>query len=186
MGLVATAIFALASSIRSRPPSLAGQLLDPPLPSQDFTLASSTGPVSLGDFRGQVVVLFFGYTHCPDVCPLAMARLARSLRLLGRAAARIQVIMVSVDPDRDTPERMAQYVTAFDSAFVGLTGSTEEVSRVASLYGIFHARGEEKENYAVDHTAIVTIIDTAGRIRLLWPTDLTPEQMASDLRFVLR
>jgi protein SCO1 len=173
--------------------ALHGSLIDPPLPSRDFVLASADGPVALSDFRGEIVVLFFGYTSCPDVCPFTLQRLREARERLGPAAEEVQVVFVSVDPDRDTPERVTGYARGFDPGFVGLTGSDEEVAGVASSFGIFYARADgdgqteaDGEYYLVDHTATVLALDREGAVRLLWSGGVTADEMASDLTWLLR
>jgi protein SCO1/2 len=161
--------------------------LAPPMPAADFTLASADGPVTLRDLRGRHVVLFFGYSFCPDVCPLTMQRLDRSLDLLGAAAGRVQVVMITVDPERDTPERMQRYVAQFDSTFLGLSGTEEAVQAVATDYGIFHAKVEREDGgpYTVDHTATVLVLNDRGELVLLWPHGMAAESMAADLQTLL-
>lgn len=175
-------------AVSSRMVELHGTLIEPPIPAADFTLTSADGPVRLEDMRGKVVVLFFGYTFCPDVCPTTMVRLGQAMELLGDDAERVQVVMVTVDPERDTPERLAQYVRAFHPSFLGLTGTEEEINAVAATYGIYHAKaeGSEATNYLVDHTSTVTVIDRNGGVRLLWPFDVPAEGYANDLRALLR
>mgnify|MGYP000967679565 FL=1 len=106
----------------------------------DFTLQSADGPVSLGDFRGKVVLLYFGYTYCPDVCPTSLAATAEALKALNPdELARVAVILVSVDPKRDTPARLKEYAEFFHPAMVGVTGTPEEIAAVAKRYGVFYA-----------------------------------------------
>jgi protein SCO1 len=161
-----------------------GTHLSPPLPAAAFTLESEDGPVSLSDFRGQAVVLFFGYTSCPDVCPTTLLRLGDALEQLGDAREDVQVVFVSVDPERDTPRRADRYAKAVDPSFVGLSGTPEEVARVASQYGIYYAKavGSEATGYLVDHSATVTVLDRRGRVALLWSPDVEAGPMAEDLR----
>jgi protein SCO1/2 len=174
--------------ISSRSGELHGTLLEPSLPAKDFTLTSAAGPVRLADLRGKVVVLFFGYTLCPDVCPTTMVRLGQALELLGKDAEHVQVVMVSVDPERDTPERLAEYARAFHPSFLGLTGTQEEIDAVASAYGIYHAKaeGSAATGYLVDHTSTTTVLDRSGGVMLLWPFDVPAEGLASDLKVLLR
>jgi protein SCO1/2 len=166
---------------------LHGSLVDPPLPSRPFTLASGEGEVSLADLQGRVVALFFGYTSCPDVCPLTLGRLREARTLLGPAAADVQVVFVSVDPERDVPARAATYARRFDPSFLGLSGSPDEIRRVASDYGIFYekAEGGTDGDYTVDHSAAVLVLDRQGRVRLLWNGRIGPREMADDLAFVI-
>jgi protein SCO1 len=173
----------------SRAPELHGTLLNPPLPAAEFALASS-GPAPVGPqhFRGKLVVLFFGFTACPDVCPLTMQRLGAAMHELGDRADQVQVILVSVDPDRDPPERVDAYAKAFHPSFVGVTGSEDELRAVASSYGIFFARNPDAggAGYSVDHSASSLVLDRTGQLRMIWPFDTSSEDLASDLRYLLR
>jgi protein SCO1/2 len=173
--------------------TLHGSLIDPPLAATDFVLASGDGPVALSDFRGKVTVLFFGYTFCPDVCPYMLQRLRAARDLLGPAGQDVQVVFISVDPERDSPARTTAYARGFDPSFVGLSGSTPEVAAVASSFGIFYARAEPDrvapddagEFYLVDHSATVLVLDRDGAIRLMWPGEASAEEMAGDLAWLL-
>lgn len=172
----------------ARTPELHGMLLDPPLPPNDFTLTSAAGPVRLADLQGKVVVLFFGYTFCPDVCPTTMVRLGHAMELLGKEAEEVQVVMISVDPERDTPERLAEYTRAFHPSFLGLTGTPEEIAAVAAAYGIYQARaeGSAATGYLVDHTSTVTVLNRDGERRMLWSFEVPAEGLASDLSYLVR
>jgi protein SCO1/2 len=174
--------------VSARSGELHGTFLEPSLPAADFTLTSAAGPVRLADLHGKVVVLFFGYTFCPDVCPTTMVRLGQAMELLGKDADRVQVVMITVDPARDTPERLAEYARAFHPSFIGLSGTQEEIDAVASAYGIYHAKaeGSAATGYLVDHTATTTVLDRRGGVRLLWPFDVPAEGLASDLKVLLR
>ena len=165
-----------------------GMVIQSPEPVPDFTLTSKNGPVSLSDFRGKYVLLYFGYTFCPDVCPATLANIAQALKQVGKGRERIQVIMVSVDPERDTPQKISEYVAHFDPSFIGLSGDPQEIARIASLYGIFYEKQkvEGAAGYLVTHTASVQVIDPGGRLRLIWPFGLTPDEIADDLRRILR
>lgn len=167
-----------------------GTYLDPPMPAKDVTLEAPDGPVQLSDFGGDLVVLNFGYTSCPDVCPATLATLARAKRLLGEDGDDVQVVFVSVDPERDQPERAANYAAAFDSSFVGLSGSPEAIADAASAYGVFYEKADTEvtteAGYLVDHTATVFVLDREGQARLLWSFGTDAEAMASDLRALTR
>ena len=167
-----------------------GTYLDPPMPARDVALASPDGPTRLSDFGGKLVVLNFGYTSCPDVCPATLATLARAKRQLGPDGDAVQVVFVSVDPERDAPRRAADYAAAFDSSFVGLSGTAEEVADAASAYGVYYAKADSlaasEAGYLVDHTATVYVLDRTGRARLLWPFGTDADAMAADLRALVR
>lgn len=172
------------------PPQLHGIQLQSPRVAEDFTLPTSTGEtMSLSDFRGKYVVLFFGYTYCPDVCPMTLNDLQQMVKELGpQRAEKVQVIMVSVDPERDTPEQLATYLGAFNPSFIGMTGTVEEIQPVASQFGIFFERseGSQNTNYLVDHTAAVTVIDPEGYVRMIFTNDVTGAEMASDVAYLMR
>jgi protein SCO1/2 len=189
-GLAMVAAFALLGGWWLRPPELHGVLLQSPRQAQDFTLAGPDGtPVALSDFRGKFVLLYFGYTSCPDVCPTTLNDLATMARTLGEERMqKVQVVFISVDPARDTPERIAIFMRAFDSRFVGLTGTLAEIETIASQFGIFFARsaGGTDENYTVDHTSVVTVVDPGGYVRLVFPYDTSADDMAADMAYLLR
>jgi len=145
-------------------------------------------PRSLEDYRGKVVVLFFGYTHCPDVCPTTLADAAAALKKLGPDAARVQVLFVTVDPERDTPQVLAQYVPAFDPSFVGLYGDAQATQRAAKEFRIFYAKNSSSTAgaYTVDHSAQVFVFDPQGRLRLLARPERISQDLADDLRTLLK
>lgn len=172
------------------PPQLHGIQLTSPRVAEDFTLPTSTGEsMSLTDFRGKYVVLFFGYTFCPDVCPTTLSDIQQMLKEVGASRADdIQVLMVSVDPERDTPEQLATYLQYFDPTFIGMTGTVEEIQPVASQFGIFFERqpGSENTGYLVDHTSAVTVIDPEGYVRMIFTYGVSGEDMASDISYLMR
>jgi protein SCO1/2 len=182
------AVGALLVALRLRPHSYHGWLLDSPKPAADFTLTSGAGErVSLSDFRGKLVLLYFGYTYCPDVCPTSMAAIAEAMRQLGARAEDVAVLMVTVDPERDTPQRVGEYVAHFNPGFVGLSGTPEEIAAAATPLGIYYEKRDAgSSNYTVDHTATITVIDREGRVRLVFPFETTAEEIASDLAALLR
>jgi protein SCO1/2 len=153
----------------------------------DFHLSDHLGKIrTLSDFRGKVVALFFGYTHCPDVCPTTLSDMALALRQLGVDADKVQVLFVTVDPARDTPEIMAQYVPAFNPSFIGLVGTDQETARVTKNYHVFYQKsGNDPRNYTVDHSAGTYVFDTSGRLRLFMPYGQAPEAIAHDLALLL-
>ncbi len=165
-----------------------GTELIPPRPAADFTLSSDRGDVRLSDFRGKTVLLFFGYTHCTDVCPLTLANMAQAVRNLGAGGAGIQVIFVTVDPGRDTPAVAGQYARSFSPAFIGLSGDAGAISAAARDYGIYYAKTDIQSPtvYSVSHTSDVIVIDPQGRWRLLWPGGASPAEMTRDLQLLER
>lgn len=192
IALIGVLLLALAAFVIwwFRPPELHGALLQSPQQASDFSLMTSTGEsMSLSDFRGKHVLLYFGYTFCPDVCPTTLNDLAQMLDELGeRRAKDVQVLMISVDPERDTAEQLANYLPHFHPAFIGMTGSVEETQAVASQFGIFFAKhdGSAESGYLVDHTSAVTLIDPDGYVRMIFPNATAPVDMAADLRYLMR
>lgn len=183
---ILTLLFLLAAC--QSEPEYHGTLWPSPQEAANFTLTSAAGPVSLSDYEGKVVLLYFGYTFCPDVCPGTLADLGYVMRELGRDADKVQVIMVTVDPERDTPAQLADYVTHFHPSFIGLSGTEQEIAAVAAQYGVFYQRheGTAATGYLVDHTARVFVIDRQGKYWLSFPFGMEREQMKSDLQNVLR
>ncbi len=152
----------------------------------DFTLQSADGPVALRDFRGKVVLLYFGYTYCPDICPTSLAATAEGLKeLTPDELARVAVILVSVDPKRDTPARLKEYARFFHQAIVGVTGTPEEIAAVAKRYGAFYA--EQKvatagDGYVVDHSADTYIVAADGKLAGKIAHATAPDQVAAIIR----
>ena len=174
---------------RLQPYTFHGTVLQSPQPAPDFELTASHGQkVSLQDFEGKLVMLYFGYTFCPDVCPATLSELRGALELLGGQADEVQTIMISVDPERDTPEMLAEYVAHFHPSFMGVTGTPEEIAEVATLYGIFYEahEGTEATGYLVDHTATVLVIDQDGHLKLVFPFGEPAENIAEDLEHLLK
>jgi protein SCO1 len=143
-------------------------------------------PRRLEDFRGKAVVLFFGFTHCPDICPTTLAEAASAVKKLGADADRVQVLMVTVDPERDTQEVLAKYVTAFDPRFIGLRGDLAATQRAAKEFKIYFEKRKTGDTYSVDHSGQSYVIDPQGRLRLLVRHDRISTDLADDLRAVLK
>ncbi len=183
---LATVGLLLAAFWWLRPYQFHGIVLQSPTRAADFTLLASTGkPVRLSDLRGNVVVLFFGYTACPDICPLRLAELKQTRKLLGEQANRVQVVLVTVDPLHDTAEQLQRYVSAFDSSFLGMTGPPAAINAVATQFGIFYDAAPTSAG-AISHTGTITVIDADGYVRLLFPAGLTTADMAQDLAQLIR
>jgi protein SCO1/2 len=154
---------------------------------RDFALTDHNGKTrTLADFRGKVVVVFFGYTRCPDVCPTTLADLKVAKEQLGEEGKRLQVLFVTVDPERDTRQVLASYVPAFDPSFLGLYGDAAATSRVAKEFKVFYqkAPGKTPDSYSVDHTSASYVFDPQGRLRLLVRPGNVPNLVA-DLKTLL-
>jgi protein SCO1/2 len=155
---------------------------------KDFSLKDANGKTrTLADFKGMVVVVFFGYTRCPDVCPTTMVEMKQVLQKLGHDAQRVQVLFVTIDPERDTPELLAQYVPAFDPSFIGLYGDLETTTRTAKDFKVFFqkVKGKTPDNYTMDHTAGSYVFDPQGRLRLFVRHGGDTAPLVADLKTLL-
>lgn len=155
---------------------------------KDFALTDHNGKSRiLADFRGKVVLLFFGFTHCPDVCPTAMTKFAQVNKLLGAEGDRLQVLFVTLDPARDTPALLAAYVNSFNSAFLGLYGDEQAIARTAQEFRIAYAKQapDASGNYSVDHSAGSFAFDSQGRLRLFYGDAVGAAEIAADVRALL-
>jgi protein SCO1/2 len=151
-------------------PALIAGAYDPPRPAPGFTLDGTDGaPVTLESFRGKVVLLTFGFTHCAAVCPTTLATLAQARSALGVRAKEVQVVFVTVDPERDTIEQMRPYLAAFDPTFVGATGDPTALAAARGGYGVTAVREGDGPDYAMAHTSSIFLIDRAGRLRAMMP-----------------
>lgn len=152
----------------------------------DFRLNEASGkPVSLADYRGKVVVLFFGYTHCPQICPTTLADLAQVMRELGKDADRVQVLFVTLDPERDTRELLAQYPPAFYPTFKGLSGDTMATAQAAQAFGVVYEKHPNKNGgYDLDHSAGTYLIAPGGKPVLLSPYGQSAELLVHDIRLL--
>ncbi|NWG16969.1 MAG: SCO family protein [Chloroflexi bacterium] len=163
-----------------------GTVYDPPVELSVFTLPSSTGePLSLSDLRGRWAVLFFGYTHCPDFCPLTLAEYKQVRRLLGDDADAVQIVFISVDGVRDTPEALAKYLALFDPTFIGLSGDDETLARIGPEYSLFYERRTDTgsgADYLIDHTTRSYLVDPEGRLRVSFAFGTEPEIVAESIR----
>jgi protein SCO1/2 len=156
---------------------------------RDFRLTDFNGkPRTLADFRGKVVVMFFGYTQCPDVCPTTMTDMAEVKRRLGPDGEKVQVIFVTLDPDRDTAEVLSQYVPGFDPSFLGLRGTRDETAAIAKDFKVFYQKvpGKTETSYTMDHTAGSYVFDAEGRVRLFLRHAGAVDPIVADLRKLLR
>lgn len=179
------ALFFWQGQSQSEPPPLA------PLPQGGgFELQSSQGPVTLRDFRGKIVLVYFGYSLCPDICPTNLAYLAEALNMLStEERAQIQGIFVSLDPERDTPENLLRYVKFFHPDFIGLTSTPEILAELAQRYGVGYqkvAMGDSALNYVLDHSSYTYIIDRHGVLQGRFEHATSPAEMAQYLQKLLR
>ncbi len=155
---------------------------------RDMEMLDGTSQVRrLADYKGKVVLVFFGYTQCPDVCPTAMAELSQTMELLGKDAEKVQVLMISVDPARDTPEILSAYVQAFNPAFVGLTGTPEQLSKTAKSFKAYYAKspGGSADQYGMDHASSFYLFDQEGESRVLVSGNASAQDIAGDIKLLL-
>ncbi|MDK9724611.1 MAG: SCO family protein [Sterolibacteriaceae bacterium MAG5] len=155
---------------------------------KDFALTDHTGKARhIADYKGKAVVLFFGYTQCPDVCPTTLAGMRDAMKLMGEDAARVQVLFVTLDPARDTPQLLAQYVPWFEPSFVGLWADEATIAATAKEYKVFYTKqpGKEPGSYSIDHSAASYAFDPQGRLRLTIRHGEAPERIAADLKLLL-
>jgi protein SCO1/2 len=173
---------------RARPHIFSGTVIQSTerVPRTELKAGTDT-TIRFSDFEGKVVVVYFGYTYCPDVCPATLNKLADAIDILGDKAKDVQVVMVSVDPERDTPERLAEYVGYFNPDFIGVTGDEATVNRVATLFGVYYEKKETagSTGYTIDHTATVMLVDREGYLKLVLPFEGTAEQIASDIEYFI-
>ena len=185
---VALAVLAAGCSDRSTGPAFELTDITGADFGRDIRLTDHTGkPRTLADFKGKVVAVFFGYTHCPDVCPVTLGELAMVANELGKDAERMQVLFVTVDPARDTPEVLAKYVPSFNPSFLGLYGDAEATARTAKEFKVFfNAQAASGGNYSVDHSAGTYIYDPAGRLRLFASYGQGAPKLLHDIRLLLQ
>jgi protein SCO1/2 len=152
----------------------------------DFSLLDQNGrPRTLLDFRGKVVALFFGYTHCPDVCPTTLADLAQVQGMLGKDANRVQVLFVTVDPERDDPGLLQKYMAAFHPSFLALRGDAAATARAAKSFSVSYQKQPTSQGYSIDHSVGTFLIDPEGRVRLRAPLEQRAAWIADDIRLLL-
>jgi len=178
----------LGACDRNAPPSFHGNDVTGATFGKDFRLTDPEGKErTLADFRGKVVAVFFGYTQCPDVCPTALARAVEVKRLLGKDdAKRLQVVFITVDPERDTPEVLKAYTAAFDPGFLGLYGTPERTAETAKSFAAMYRKVPTGSSYSMDHTASSYIYDPQGRLRLQLTHALGAHEYAADIRTLLK
>lgn len=170
------------------PPAISGILFPEPKAIEDFTLSDQTGqPFHRDRFSGKWTFLYFGYTYCPDVCPLTLVELAKVQQQLARdnLDGDTAYMLISVDPERDTPQRLGEYTRYFNSKFTGATGTPEALNKLARQFGVIYMRApdsENKANYSIDHSSTVIVIDPDARLHAIFTPPHKPETMVSDFR----
>ena len=187
--LAAIAAVAILAGCSPQAPTFKGADVTGASFGRDFALTGHDGkPRTLADFRGKAVAIFFGFTHCPDVCPTALSTAAEAMRRLGPDAARVQVLFVTIDPERDTPELLARYVPAFHPSFLGLYGDAEATARVAKEFKVLYRKvpGQTPDTYTMDHSAGMFVFDPQGRLRVFESHGQGADALAHDLAEVLR
>lgn len=166
-----------------------GVVIDPPKPMPDFTLTNNSGKaMSLSDLQGKYVMMFFGYTHCPDICPMSLADFKTIKKALGTDAAKVTFVFISVDGSRDTPEVLNAYVNAFDPEFIGLTGSDADVAKIGINYGVHFEKQQPTGSaaaYLVAHTTYSYLLDSSGRWRMVFPFKTPVDSVVSDIHKAL-
>lgn len=186
--ILGIALFWVGTQVTSQPYTYQGSVIDPPAPAADFTLEmAGGGTFRLSDYRGKVILLYFGYTFCPDVCPTTLYDLSRVKEDLGELGDELIVVMTTVDPKRDTLDKLGSYVSTFEPTFIGLSGSQDSLQAVWADYGVYRAEKpvEGSAAYFVDHTARVYVIDRDGNLRMTFPFGMSWQAMRDDLSHLM-
>ncbi|MDD2694806.1 MAG: SCO family protein [Anaerolineales bacterium] len=176
-------------TLGERPYRFRGSLIDPPAPAADFELLDQNEqPWRLSAQRGKIVLLFFGYTYCPDVCPITLTEFKRIGEALGEQAGEVRFVFITIDPQRDTPARLGAHLGRFDPGIIGLTGEPAALQAVWGAYGVYQKSQERGSagGYLVDHTSRVYLIDASGNWRLTYPFEIGAEAITADIRHLLR
>jgi len=184
LGVVAVVTFTFQKADNFR-----GTLYDPALPAPEFSLTRANGQeFRLGAQKSKLVYIFFGYTSCPDVCPTTLAEMRQVRETVGDKADQVEVVFVTVDPDRDTPEKVQEYATLFDPSFVGLSGSMEELEKIWNDYGVYRQieASTSSTDYPVTHSSRLYLIDQDGNLRLSYAFGTPPDDIAQDLDLLLK
>jgi len=179
-------LLAVLGAVAADKPTLKAGVFEPPRAAPELALdASSGGKLSLASYRGKVVLLGFGFTSCPEVCPTTLAVLAQARKKLGAQADQVQVVYVTVDPERDSADRMRAYLRGFDPTFVGGTGAPTQLAQVRKSYGVMAERKDVGTGYTVGHSSSVYLIDRKGLLRGMMPYGRLPDDYVHDVRALL-
>ncbi len=187
--LMSVFCFAIANNAVADNATLKSGVFEPPRMAPDFSLASSRDNLfTLSEQRGKLIVLGFGFSHCPNVCPMTLANLAQTAKHLGALADQVQVVYVTVDPERDTPARLREYLANFNPHFIGVTGSADELAAVRQAYGIIAKKEVHKNGgtYEVHHSSYLYLIDREGLLRALVPFGKSADDIAHDIKLLLQ
>jgi len=189
VAVVAASVLIWYVAVRSESYAFTGGTYSPPAAAYPLDLIDQDGQAfSLDTFKGDVVLLYFGYTFCPSFCPTTMADMQKVKTALGDDADRVAVVMVTVDPERDTPERLKQWMGFFDPSFIGLSGTEEQLTSIKRAYGVTAIKGTPEpgqDYYLVDHSTLLYGIDPDGNLRLSWAYGTSPEAITEDVRHLL-
>lgn len=186
---VATTKSIAAENIAPESPALKSGVFDPPRMAPDFSLPGSRDiPFTLREARGKVLVLGFGFSHCPNVCPMTLANLAQTYKNLGALADQVQVVYMTVDPERDTPAQLREYLAKFNPHFIGVTGAADELAAVRQAYGIIAKKEVHKNggSYEVHHSSYIYLIDRQGLLRALVPFGKSADDITHDIKILLQ
>ncbi len=187
LGLVLLVGVLAACELKSKPELVATDITGADF-AQSIDLVDHNGKRrTLDEFKGKAIALFFGYTHCPDVCPTTMTDMKQTMKLLGPRADEVQVLFVTLDPERDTQKVLSEFVPSFDKRFIGLRGTPEEIEATAKTFKIFanKVKAEGKAGYTIDHSAGMYVFDKNGKIRLYVDYGQKPADIASDIKTIL-
>lgn len=190
--LIATAVIVLVILIEvvfRRPYSFHGTVISPPLPVKDFALQTANQKeFRLSDQQGKILLLFFGYTSCPDVCPITLATFKQVYDSLGEDAQKVRFVMITADPERDTPDKVAAYAARFNPEFIGLSGSIPELEAVWKDLGVFVEKQDSSSaaGYLVSHTASVYVLDQSGSLLMTFPYGTSANDMVDDIKQILK
>ena len=190
--LIATAVIGLTMLVEfvfRKPYSFHGTVINPPLPVTDFSLQTANEEVfRLSEQKGKIVLLFFGYTSCPDVCPVTLATFKQVNDNLGEDAQKVRFVMITADPDRDTPDKVAEYAARFNPEFIGLSGDMTALASIWKELGVFVEKQESDSaaGYLVSHTASVFVLNQSGSLFMTFPYGTTAPEIADDIRQILK
>jgi protein SCO1/2 len=177
--IIALLAFGLAACAAPKP-AFHNEVIDPPMAAAEIKMIDHTGkPFQLSSERGKVVLMYFGFVNCPDECPLTMAHIKQALEMLGDQAQNVQVVMISTDPVRDTPEALGNFLGAFNPTFIGIPGTSEELAKIYKDYGVTVLDGGET------HSSYTYVIDQNGNLRLTFSPDTQPDDITADLKTLL-